>query len=283
MELPDTLADLRNFLYQRGEQKWITSLSISFGVLGLTITGLWLQSTFLIGIGALASVVAPIAIAWLRESASLDLQRGDKCRRLILYADSLGHEVPASQMATVRAWALGGSISPAPFVRPYYVSRLVPGPQRLADNVTEAAFFTHALATKLQVGLWTAFGIAVIVAATSLILADLAKGIIGATGVAAAKSIGVVLSFLISGDFALLAKKYGDLKNDARLVFEASSRLREDSRATIDDVSPVCEDYGVALLQSPPVPSWLYLRYQSELNRLYRESHFQGREGAGPN
>lgn len=40
-----------------------------------------------------------------------------------------------------------------------------------------------------------------------------------------------------------------------------------------DEVREVVEDYGVALLQCPPIPAWLYSWFRDPLNDIYRDSH----------
>jgi hypothetical protein len=209
----------------------------------------------------------------LLPGAASDLQKGDKCRRLILYADSLGETIPASQIAEVRSWAAGAQLGSAPFEPPYYSSTLPPGAQRLADNLTESAFFTKIVATKCQFALWFAFGMTLVGAASALLLADLLGSPNAGTVTVLAKSIGVFITFLISGDFALLAKKYGDLAAEARVAYEACARLRLDAQATLEEVRSVSDDYGAAVLQAPPIPAWLYMHYQGDLNRMYRDSH----------
>ncbi len=267
------LSDLRNHLYGRAEWLWQGSLLLSAILLALTLSGFWLNAPIWLSVTGLAAAIAPILVAWMREAASVLMVRGDKCRRLILYADGLSREIGSSELAEVRAWALGVRLDSAPFVRPFYSSNEQPGPRRLADILTEAAFFTEQLAAKVRTGLAIAFVLALVAAVSALYLADL----LSSTGVPglllAAKSVATFIAFLISGDVLLLSKKYGDLQREARHTFERCAHLRLQSNPEEGEVLGVAEDYGILLLQCPPIPVWLYLRYRDALNDVYRESH----------
>jgi len=269
------LSDLRNYLYSRAEWMWQGSLAITGIVLALTLWGFWSNSPNWLSITGLAAIIAPIVVAWQREAASQLVVRGDKCRRLILYADGFGREIASSELAEARAWGLGVNTDAAPFIRPYYSSKETPGPRRLADIVTESAFFTKQLAAKVRAGLTGAFILAIAAAVAALYLADLVSNT-GLPGLlVAAKSVATFIAFLISGDFLLLMKKYSDLEQEAGRAYERCARLRIQLDLHEDEVISVVEDYGVALLQCPPIPMWLYLRYRDALNDVYRRSHRQ--------
>lgn len=267
------LADLRNHLYGRAEWLWQGSLVLSGIVLALTLWGFWSNTPSWLSITGLAAIISPVMVAWMREAASELVVRGDKCRRLILYSDGFGHEIASSELAEARAWGLGVNPNAAPFVRPYYSSREAPGARRLADILTESAFFTKQLAARVRAGLTGAFVLAVAAAVAALYLADLVSNSALPGLLLAAKSVATFIAFLISGDFLLLMKKYGDLEQEAGRAYERCARLRIQSDLCEDEVISVAEDYGVALLQCPPIPVWLYLRYRDALNDVYRRSH----------
>ena len=175
-------------------------------------------------------------------------------------------------MEEIRGGALGAAIPGAQFIRPYYTSTIEPGPRRLADNIAESAFFTKLLAGKVSTTLWVVTGGAVSGTLAALALSDL-FAVDSQTMVSVFKSIGIFVAFLISGDFALTAKKYSDLANEAQKAFNFATQLRVNASATIEEARTVAEEYGIALLQAPPVPSWLYGCYREDLNKMYRESH----------
>lgn len=270
------LSDIRNHLYQTAEDWWIRSLVFSVITLLISVFALWYTTAVWVGVAGVISIIAPVAITWMREIASTCMLKGDKCRRLILYADGLGTEIPADELAQVRAWRLGCELREAPFVRPYYSSDRLPGAQRLADIVAESAFFTHHLASKLSAGLWASFVCALILSCIVLYFADFMES--GGPGslIPIAKSVAVFVAFLIAGDFLLIAKKFSDLKNDAHQTLTRCVHLRSGAHIDTDEVRSIVEDYGISLLQAPPIPGKLYLHYRDELNEIYRDSHFHG-------
>lgn len=241
-------------------------MTLCFTVIGLgSHTIGWVTSV------GVAAGLLPVAVTWLRELATGFQVRADKCRRLILYSDGLGIDVSAASVAEVKAWAAGKALAEAPFVRPFYSSIKAPGPQRLADIVTESAFFTEHLAAKIQFWLWAIFGLTLVASIFALNLADLAIGT--SQLLLVAKSIAVFIAFVISGDVALLAKKYGDLRSDARHAFQRCAQLRDMEKLSHDEVREVVEDYGIALLQCPPIPAWVYKWFRDPLNDIYRDCH----------
>jgi hypothetical protein len=269
----ENLSDLRNYLYRRAEWLWQWSLIISLAALAIAVIGLWNDAPSSVSAAGLVAILVPVAVAWLRETATDLIVRGDKCRRLILYADGLGSQIEASELAEVHAWGLGVKLDAAPFIRPYYASTLPAGPKRLADILAESAFFTEQLAARLHAALWIAFVLALGASVTALVLANLASSI-GTPGLTlAAKTVAVFIGFLISGDFLVLAKKYGALREEGRHTFQRCARLRSLRVASADEVRGVADDYGVALLQCPPIPNWIYIHFRDALNDVYRASH----------
>jgi hypothetical protein len=269
----ETLDDLRHHLYTQAQLLWEVSLVLSVATVALAIVGLASRDSLWVAVTGVAALLIPVLVAWIREIATTQQLRGDKCRRLILVADGLGRQISPAELAELRAWAVGSDLGAAPFTLPYFSSRQPAGPQRLADIAMESAFFTEHLARKLQFGLWIGFAILLCCALLVLHLADLAASQSSVGFSFAGKSIAVFIAFLISGDFALLAKKYGDLRLAAHDVYQRCAILRDDENATSDEVRNVVDDYGVAHIQCPPIPSWLYERHRDKLNAIYRESH----------
>lgn len=269
----ETLDDLRHHLYTQAQMLWEASLVLSVATVALAIVGIASRDALWVALTGVAALLIPVLVSWIREIATTQQLRGDKCRRLILVADGLGLQISPAELAEIRAWAVGSDLGVAPFTPPYFSSKQPAGPQRLADIAMESAFFTEHLARKLQFWLWISFAVLIGCALLVLHLADLAANQSSAGLAFAAKSIAVFIAFLISGDFALLAKKYGDLRSAAHDVYQRCAKLREDERATNDEVRNVVDDYGVAHVQCPPIPSWLYERHRDKLNAIYRESH----------
>lgn len=273
MTRPEDLGDIRNLLYKKAEFWWGISLILSVAMLAVSVTVFWVESSRLIAFLGLLGLLVPVAITWARETSSVNMIRADKCRRLILFSDGLGEEISPNELAQVRAWAIGSVLESAPYVKPYFSSNKPPSPERLADILTESAYFTDYLACKLQFYLRILFIASLVVAITVLNLADVVSGAQQASLILTAKIVAVFITFLISGDFLLLAKKFGDLQRSASEIFSRCARLRETENISRHEVQGLADDYSVALLQSAPIPSWLYEKFRDSLNRAYRDSH----------
>lgn len=273
-ELED-LALLRDWFYRRAEVRWQLSLLLAVGTLAVTTVGLWIDAPLLVGCAGLIALLLPIGVAWLREAAADAQLRGDKCRRLVLEAQGLGRSVPTAEISEVRAWSVGQALRPTEEQgAPYFLvgDALRPGPQRLSDMVAESSFFTEFLADKLQGWLKLSFAVCLLVAIAALFLLDLASAMDRAAILLVAKSVAVFIAFLISGDFLLLAKKFADLRSAAHRAHQKFDRFRQQADTPVEEVLAAVQDYGVAVVQAPPIPSWLYSLYRDELNRVYSKS-----------
>lgn len=270
---------LKDTLYSDAERLWTVSIVANAAALfaALGSVALPADSTLSVTIG-LVAFLAPVASVVLREWAAVSMDRGDKIRQLVLLADSLGKPIPANEQAKVRRWVPGESLSPAPYVHPYYSSPLPSGPARLADNIAESAFFTEHIAEQVArslawgglivVGLLLAiFYVAGTATAASHALASIARG--GAVAVA----------FLVSGDYAVLLWRFVRLKSAAQQAYQSAASLRESSDVQLDGVIPVAQDYDSARMQAPPLPRWLHVRSMEELNADYRQSHGRAEGG----
>jgi len=273
---PNDLANIRNYLFLRAERLWEWSLVLAVGMVGATVAGLWINTPWIVSSIGLIALAFPVAVSWMRDTANDAQLKAEKCRRLILIADGLGHDIAPAELAEVRAWGLGVTLDAAPFVKPYYSSALPDGTQRLADIAAEAAFFSAQLAGKVAAGVRLAFIISVVACVVALMLIDLPGTAAKPILILVAKSTAVFLVFLISGDFFLIAKRYGNLQHASRQALDRCARLRADSAALAEEVRSAVEDYAVALMQCPPIPAWLYLRYRDDLNTVYRSSHQVG-------
>ena len=88
-----------------------------------------------------------------------------------------------------------------------------------------------------------------------------------------AKSALSAIAFFLAGDIFFLLKKYSDLKAQADATFKVCAILRDESKLSLSRAMQTVEDYHLVLVQSPPVPFKLYLKYQEPLNHAYQESY----------
>jgi hypothetical protein len=274
MTISKDLPDIRNHLYDEAEKLWWRSLYLTLGAQLSSLIAVIFNETWILAIAGLLALVSPIGVVWLREWASTHSQRADKCRRLILYSDGLGEEIPREDLATIRAWTTGIQLENAPFIRPYYASNIPIGSNRLVDIIAESAYFTCHLAGKaagyLQIifatsalGLISILYISISVPSSESIVIVVAKSAISA------------ISFFLAGDIFFLWKKYSDLKAQANETFKICAILRDESQLSLSQAMQTVEDYHLVLVQSPPIPFNLYIKYQDSLNRAYQESYKQ--------
>jgi hypothetical protein len=275
------LSDIRNYLYDQAEVRWWYSLWLSLCAQVLALIATVNNKLWLLAIAGFLALITPIAVAWLREWANNLTQKADKCRRMILYADSLGEDIPSHELAMVRAWTTGIKLQQAPFTSPYYSSSLSNSPQRLMDITTESAYFTEFLAAKTVNYLLVFLVISILILSGIIYFADFATSTAtisqenqDMSGVKwAVKAALTAISFILSGDILLLWKKYSDLKLSAQSTFQKCADLRYDKSLSISEAMQVVEDYHLALIQSPPIPLKLYLIYRDPLNQSYQDSH----------
>ncbi len=270
------LSDVRNHLYDSAEILWRISLWLSLGAPFLSLIATFIGGNAFLSIAAVTALLTPVAVSWIRGYAGEVAGKADKCRRLILYSDGLGWKIPAEEIAAVRAWGIGYNLKPAPFISPYYASALPPGPNRLADIVTESAYFTEYLAGKMANKLMIILGLSVLLLVGILYIAgSLFVNLQTDTSVISivTKSVATLIALLVSSDIFLLWKKYHDLKMAASNTVSRCSKMRKDSSVTAQEIMQVVEDYNIALLKSPPIPGNLYAQHKEALNEAYRTSH----------
>lgn len=266
------LSDIRNLLYDKAECLWSWSLSLALFAQVSALAALWLNKPGILITAGFIALIAPIIEVWFKEWADHYTQKADKCRRLILYADGFGEEIPKEEVATIFAWVTNEQPKKAPFTRPYYASSLPYGPKRLADIVAESSYYTSHLAAKVA-GYLTfllIFSIALLFAILyfSLTNATRTNGLLGL-----ANSAVSIMPFILAGNTLLLRKKYSDLYYIANETFRLCARLRCVDNLQSHDILRAVEDYHLTLIQSPPIPRKFYLKYRDALNEAYNSSH----------
>lgn len=201
------LPDIRNHLYDEAERLWWWSLYLTLGAQLSSLIAVLVNDTWVLVIAGFLALVAPIGVVWLREWASTLTQQADKCRRLILYADGLGEEIPKEELATIRSWTTEIQLKAAPFTRPYYASKLPSCSNRLVDIIAESAYFTCHLAGKATGYLQIICAISTLVL-VSILYFSISVPNSASIVIIAAKSAISAISFFLAGDVFLLWKKY---------------------------------------------------------------------------
>lgn len=165
---------------------------------------------------------------------------------------------------TFRAVDLG-AIDPE---RKYYGSSLLPGPNRLADNLEESAFYTRDLAVTtwklclviLVLGFGLAFGLlywAAVLGPDGAGLLTLAPYVVNFIGLGLALDLGVA--------FYRLAVA-------ATQILERVDILRSSAPMRIEDLLPAITDYDCALAAAgAPIPDFVYAAAETNLDRRWQK------------
>lgn len=274
MTISKDLPDIRNHLYDEAEKLWWRSLYLTLAAQLSSLIAVIFNKTWILAIAGLLALTSPIGVVWLREWANTHSQKADKCRRLILYSDGLGEEIPREDLATIRASTTGIQLKNAPFIRPYYASNIPMGSNRLVDIIAESAYFTCQLAGKAAEYLLIIFTISVL-GLIGILYISITVPSSESIVIVVVKSAISAISFFLAGDIFLLWKKYSDLKAQANETFKICAILRDKSQLSLSQAMQTVEDYHLVLAQSPPIPFNLYIKYQDSLNRAYQESYKQ--------
>jgi hypothetical protein len=272
MTILKDLPNIRNYLYDQAEKLWWWSLYLTLGAQLSSLIAILINQAWFLAITGLLALVPPIGVVWLRELANKHIQQGDKCRRLILYSDGLGEDIPKDDLAIIRAWTTGTQLQSAPFIHPYYASKLPIGANRLVDIIAESAYFTLHLAGKAAQYLLIIFAISALLL-ISILYVSISIPNSGSVVIVVAKSAISAITFFLAGDIFLLWKKYSDLKIQANETFKICAILRDKPQLSISQAMQTVEDYHLSLIQSPPIPLKLYIKYQDHLNHAYQESY----------
>lgn len=265
------LSDVRNHLYDNAELYWWVSVFIALITLVVVLSAVWVANTKFLVVAGIIAIMSPVVISWIREISSSVCSEADRCRRLILYGDSIGRAISTDELAEIRSLVISCRLREAPFVKPYYASSAPVGPNRLADIVAESAYFTKFLSGKMVLFCWVIVSCSLAAVIIMLMIGDVFSNQSMLAGIT--KSISIFIGFLISGDFGLTLKKYSDLKNEAAETYRICTRLRNVEGLTDMEIFVPVENYNLALSKAPPVPYKLYMKYRDELNESYRSSH----------
>lgn len=263
-------SDIRNHLYDTAEKYWWRSLLLGLAVqIASTISIVIQNAAFTVGTSTILFFV-PILARWFQEKSKDDTSKALKCRLAILYSDAFGGNIPSDISREIKSWVDESKLSKAPFKRPYYDSKLPVGPKRLADIVSESAFWTYNLAgdMRLMISLYT--GLYLLSAFTVIFFLfqiNLGVGVL----IGIAKLIVILISLVFTSEAILLIKQYNELYSEAKSIYVITERMVSASNLKTSEVMQTVEGYNLLLVSSPPIPGRLYKVRQSSLNKAYKK------------
>ncbi len=263
-------SDIRNHLYNETEKNWRIAILLGLSAQIVSISSTFIQNSGIVALLNFFLFLTPVAAQWFREKSKDLSQRALTCRLAIVYSDSFGREIPPTISKEISSWVHEKKLDKAPFKKPYFDSKLSPGTLRLADVVSESAFWTYNLARDMTRIMVIYTGIYVLFAISSLYFL-LQVGLSSDIIVNAAKVVVIFTSLVFTGEALLLIKQYNELYQEARQTFEITAKMALRKKLPVEEIMQVVEKYDLSLVSSPPIPSRLYLMRRPYLNKAYKK------------
>jgi len=263
-------SDIRNNLYEKAEKYWYVSLFVGLGVQIVSIISTVSQNRLLTITASTILFFAPIIGRWFQEKFKDNTLRAIKCRLAILYSDASGKDIPFDIAREIKSWVSEEKLSKAPFRKPYYDSKLPYGSNRLADIITESAFWTYKLADDMRSIMFLYTGVYLISALTAIYFIfqiNMDPKIL----IDAAKLITTFISIIFTSEAILLIKQYNELYSEARRIYTITAGMVSISNLDMSEIMQIVEEYNILLLSSPPIPGYLYKIRQKNLNKAYKK------------
>lgn len=253
--------------FVRTKRTWTWLLLLAFILFALTAVSAVADTPRVAPILNGLGILCGIGVVSLRIHAQGLYGQAEALRRAYFQLEGSGIRrrsgLDADLHKTVRAVDMGIIIPD----RKYYGSSLLPGPDRLADNLEESALYTRALAGKTWKLCMAVFAVGVLVVFSLLYWA----AILGPHGVGLLALAPHVLNFIGLG-FALdLGVSFFRLERSAAQTLDQVAMLRSDAGMRLEDLLPAITDYDCALAATgAPIPDFLYGAREAELDTVWQ-------------
>ena len=268
----EDLHRIRNHLFDKAEYYWKLSLITLVSIQLLTLSSSFFENLIFTSIVGSLSLISAVLIIFFRDRSGLFSGQADKCRRLILYADAFGKEIPQDEIKVLKSWVLGENVEKAPFLEPYYASELESGGKRLLDDIAESSFYTSFLAKKVAYRILILLGFSIIlsIAILSLSLTFTSTKDQLVFVIKAVLSFGM---FIFTGDVFMMWISYSRLSRAAHSTFEKCCFLLGKRGVGRTTACHIAEDYHVELATSNPIPFFIYDKYNEHLHNLFMDNY----------
>lgn len=219
-------------------------------------------------------LIMPILVFVFKEKSLSHQENAENIRRSLMIWDGLEIKPSHLELAQVKAGLGILDKSEPAFIGPYYDSVLSKGAHRLADIITESAFFTKNLSGSLAT-------ILLIISATIFVLSFFTLYLLIFSNLSReideliAKSIAVLMIYFVSGDTASLWRRYSCLFSSCGQIERKSDALRRSERITVEEVMKVMDDYNCAVIQTPPIPGIIYELNKNRLNEAWKNEKIE--------
>ncbi|MBL8879123.1 MAG: hypothetical protein JNG88_08390 [Phycisphaerales bacterium] len=230
----------------------------------------WLGPTskFIAYVCALLSLSFQVWRWWLQRVGADKHSLGSTIKRRALLIESLG---PSSEQLDIRLLReLAGADAERearvyPMPESYYASTLVPGLERLRENLQESAFFSRALYGMAARSAFIKFGIAAVCVVVGLLAVVLL--VPREIGPVLANCVLSFIAFLVSTDRLGQAMNF---LSAATAVERIERRLANIAPNGVEAYFAAFADYEAATAMAPSVPTALYQKERQRLDALWR-------------
>ncbi len=222
---------------------------------------------------AIFSFLVQIGAFIFRNLADTKFDLAEQMRRSLMLSDGMGMNPSPMEWARLAREAGKSNFTPSPAGNQYYESKTVAGPQRLAEILREASFWTSSLSKMAG----TVF---FIVSAVALALSVISLGFVALSSKdsseinAFAAAILQLMAFWASSDFLSLAIKFRKMHLETEKICDRCDGLLK-TTPTESDALLALNDYNCAVVSAPPIPDWIYNSKRDFLNELWAKSHTQ--------
>lgn len=270
MKLTDRLIEAMRSEFAKSKNWYRKSIIISLSMLVISAVLISWSSGFLAILLGMCLFIFPILLFIFREFSLGHQVHAENIRRFLILADGLGYKPSDIELAQLKI-DLGNIDRSEPlFDKRYYDSKVEVGPRRLLDILTESVFFTYNLSKRtVWISGWMIFigTIALFIILYQLINLRVDQEL----GVVVAKWAALVMSFLVSGDFAYLCRRYYCLSMATKEILIKSDALFKKETISTEEVMKATDDYNCAVVQSLPIPSIIYKNMVESLNEAWRK------------
>lgn len=217
---------------------------------------------------AIAMFFIQVTMFFLRYRSQTKFGFAEEIRRAALLNDGLGRNLPAFELARLDLRVGASKNREPPIIRAYYSSSLPVGPRRLLESFHESVYFTSYLAeTSMLIFGGLAIGGAAAAAIAAILL--FGSGLV-TTEVTSLAQIGIAaMAFFAAGDMLQMALGYRGLKLATDGLLRSCDTIREQSSPSLDVVTNLTNEYGIALIQSPVILSPVYKARQKRIQETW--------------
>jgi hypothetical protein len=254
---------------------YLWALPITIGLFVAAVIGSFPIAEWATSVLAIGVFVGQVLIFFLRYSAGDHQSRAEEIRRMAMMQDGLGIHPSPFTLARLQDRIGDLTHSEHPFLGPYYGSKEPPGPRRLLDITAECAFFTGGNARRMWNILFALAAGGLLVVLSALFTTLLFAGSTAAMQIAGKTAL-IVIAAWAFGDFASMACAFKELSESADRVLDGCEQALQGATAgdaASSSALALFSEYNCAVVKAPPIPGWIYRRYQDRMNTAWRTHH----------